>query len=160
MGNVLRSDLREDAVMTTTIKEPPKSPSVADTQSHTFKPEETNPELQAGALAKEMLAKFPTPAIVTKKFGVYQGILKAVNHTKDNPTYFDCSVLIAVFDETAATSVNVDGALFKNFWAYMMHPNYIIQGMPMQTAAAEEPGFISRVMARLTGKQPQENKTS
>jgi len=143
----------------TVIAPPPKSPSAADTTTHTFRPEETNPELQAGALAKEMLAKFPTPAIISKKFGVYQGILKAINHSSQNPTGFDCSVLISVFNETAATSVNVDGALFKNFWAYMMHPNYIIQGMPMQGAQAEEPGFISRVMSRLTGKQPAaENK--
>ena len=159
MGNVSRPNLRKDVIMTT-IKEPPKSPSVADTQAHTFRPEETNPELQSGALAKEMLAKFPTPAIITKKFGVYQGILKAINHSDKNPTGFDCSVLIAVFDETAATSVNQDGALFKNFWAYMMHPNYIIQGMPMQGAQPEEPGFFSRLAMRLSGKQPQENKQS
>lgn len=143
----------------TAIKEPPKSPSAADTAAHTFRPEETNPDLAAAAMVKDMMAKFPTPAITTKKFNVYQAIVQSINHTPDNPTYFNSSMLGAVFDKAAATSVNQDGALFKNFWAYMMHPNYIIQGMPQQIAAEEQPGLISRVINKFTGKgQPQENK--
>jgi hypothetical protein len=169
MGDVLRSGIREDAVMTTIVP-PPKSPSVADQTSHTFRPEETNPELAAAAMVKEMMAKFPTPAIVNKKFSIFEGILMATNHVaptldKDgkildpgNPTYFDCTPRLRAYKKVAETSVNVDGALFKNFWAYMMHPNYIIQGMPQMPTQEEKPGLISGLLNKFRG-QPQENKT-
>ena len=190
MGNVPWSNLHKGTLM---IAPPPKSPSVSDQVSHTFRPEETNPELAAAAMVKEMMAKFPTPAIVNKKFSIFEGILMATNHVpptyKDykisedieqikgqimedivgkpgyvrvmvdpgNITYFDCTPRLRAYKKVAETSVNVEGALFKNFWAYMMHPNYIIQGMPQMPNQEEQPGVISRLIGTLRG-QPQENK--
>lgn len=156
MGNAVRPDVWEDFLMTA-IAPPPKSPSVSDQVSHTFRPEETNPDLAAAAMVKDMMAKFPTPAITTKKFNVYQAIVQSLNHSEENPTYFNSTMLSAVFDRAAATSVNQDGALFKNFWAYMMHPNYIIQGMPQMPTQEEQPGLIARLLNKVRG-QPTENK--
>lgn len=141
----------------------PQSPSVADKQTTGFRPDELNPDLAAATMARDLVAKLPNPAIVSKKFAVYQGIWTALNNSETNPTGYDCSMRLAVYASVAETSVNVDGAYFKNLWAYLMRPKMIIQGLGGAQSPFEEeqPGLVSRLWGRLTGRgQPQENKTS
>lgn len=142
------------------IQRPP-SPSGSDKRGSGFKPSDYNPDLANTEMVKDMMAKLPSPAIVSKKFTVFQGLLKSLNHNDNNKTYIDTALLSSLMDEVSKNSVNVDGFLIKNFWAYMMHPTFIIQGMPQtQTIQEEQPGFFGRMMNRITGKgNPQETKT-
>jgi hypothetical protein len=131
----------------------PPAPSGSDRKPTTFKPSDYNPDLANTEMVKGMMDKLPTPAIVSKKFTVFQGLLKSINHSDKNLTYIDTTLLCSLMDEVSKNSVNVEGALFKNFWAYMMHPTFIIQGMPMTPQTEQEqPGFFGRIINRIRGK--------
>ena len=176
----------------------PPSPSGSDKGHSGFKPSDYNPDLANTEMVREMMLKLPTPTIVSKKFTVFQGMVKALKHKpptyKDvdisddieeikgrivgeivgkpgylrvvvdegNTTYIDLSLLSVVLDEVSRQSVNVEGSLFKNFWAYMMHPTFIIQGMPNtgQVTEEQQPGFFGRIMNRLRGKDTSQGATS
>lgn len=143
----------------TEIKVPPAPTGVSKTQG-TFKPSDYNSDLANIEMVKDMMAKLPTPTVVTKKFTVFQGMVKALKHDPvTNPTYIDLSLLSVVLDEVSRQSVNVDGFNIKNFWAYMMHPTFIIQGSPMaqQQTQEQEQGFIGRAWGRITGRGQQES---
>ena len=144
------------------IQRPP-SPSGSDKRGSGFKPSDYNPDLANTEMVKDMMEKLPSPAIVSKKFTVFQGLLKSLNHTDKNKTFINTEPLSILMDEVSRNSVNVDGALFKNFWAYMMHPIFnIMQGgmMTPMTQQEEQPGFFGRMINRITGKgNPQEAKT-
>jgi hypothetical protein len=131
----------------------PKSPSAIDTKQSGLTPADYNPELAAAQLVREVVARFPQPAIISKEFAVYQGIWKALNDTPENHTGYDCKLRLMVYEEVSRMSVNVDGFYPKNLWAYLMKPKYIIQGMPMQGSNFEEdkPGFLSRLWSGITG---------
>jgi len=62
----------------------------------------------------------------------------------------------SLLDEISRNSVNNEGALFNNFWAYMMHPivNIMQGGMlpQMSPQQEEQPGFFGRIMNRIKGK--------
>ena len=139
----------------TAIKRP-ASPTGATKAHEGFKPSDYNPELANTEMVKGMMDKLPTPAIVSKKFTVFQGLLKSLNHSEQNKTYIDTSLLSSLMDEVSRNSVNVDGALFNNFWAYMMHPIFnIMQGgmMTPATQQEEQPGFFGRILNRIRGKE-------
>ena len=146
----------------TPIARPP-SPSGSDKGHSGFKPSDYNPDLANTEMVREMMLKLPTPTIVSKKFTVFQGMVKALKHdSENNPTYIDLSLLSVVLDEVSRQSGNVEGSLFKNFWAYMMHPTFIIQGMPNtgQVTEEQQPGFFGRIMNRLRGKDTSQGATS
>ena len=141
----------------------PASPTGKDKKSEGgFKPSDYNPDLANTEMVKGMMGKLPTPAIVSKKFTVFQGLLKSLNHTETNKTFIDTTLLTTLMDEVSRNSVNVDGALFKNFWAYMMHPIFnIMQGgmMTPPTQQEEQPGFFGRIMNRIRGKDTSQGAT-
>jgi hypothetical protein len=145
-----------------------QSPSTQTGAQNQYRPDELNAELAAAALARELVAKWPKPTISSKKFTVIHGLMLSLNHKepvlnpdgtvkeKGNPTYLDVSPLIELMDRVDEKSVNVEGKLFQNLFAYLMHPKYIIQGMPQVGQAEEEkPGAVSRLIGWVTGK----NKT-
>lgn len=146
--------------MTAETSRPP-SPSGITGQTGTINPAEYNPDLAAAAMAKDLVAKLPVPSVISKKFAVYQGIWAAINHTKDNPTGFDASMRLAVYNAVAEKSVNIDGKYFDAIFAYLMKPKYIIQGMPTGGTTFEEdkPGILSRLWSGLTGKNKEESKS-
>lgn len=131
------------------MTELPPSPG-SNTQSHTTtRPEELNADLATAAMAKELVKQLGRPSIITKPFAVRKGIYNALNHTKENKTGYDTSLRIALFDAVENSSVNIEGKYFERTWAYLMHPKFIIQGMPMNGAQQEEqPGIISRFLDR------------
>jgi hypothetical protein len=136
----------------TPITRPP-APTGGDKKSNPFKPSDYNPDLANTEMVKDLMAKLPSPAIVSKKFTVFQGLLKSLNHTATNKTFINTEPLNLLMEEVSKNSVNVDGFNIKNFWAYMMHPTFIIQGMPQTQATQEEqPGFFGRIMNRIRGK--------
>jgi len=133
-----------------------KPPSVSDQSQRTIRPEDSNPEMAAAAMLRRLLEKWPTPAISSKKFTVIHGLMISLNHTENNLTYLDTSRLVSLMDCVEHKSVNEDGFLPKNLFAYLMHPTYIIQGMPQLGQVQEQrPGLISSVWNKITGKEAQ-----
>ncbi len=120
-----------------------------------WKPAEYDADLAAAAMASEMVKRLGTPSIVSKKFVVYHGIWQGLNHTDKNETGYDASLRIAVYDHVASESVNVNGKYFDSFWAFMMKPKYIIQGMPTGGQFEEDkPSIFERVANWIRGSKP------
>ena len=133
-----------------------KPPSVSDQHHGTIRPEDANPEMAAAAMLRRILEKWPTPAISTKKFTVIHGLMISLNHSESNQTFLDTSRLVSLMDCVEYKSVNEDGFLPKNLFAYLMHPTYIIQGMPQLGQVQEQKqGLISSLWGRITGKETQ-----
>jgi hypothetical protein len=152
-----RTNDERDPIMTEITR--PLSPSVANQQTSSYKPDELNPDLAAASMARDLIAKLPTPAIISKKFAVYQGIWDALNDDGNNNTRFDCSIRLAIYGSVARTSVNIDGQLFHSLFSYLSKPKIVMQGMTMSGESSFEdnkPGFFSGLLSRLRGK-PQEN---
>lgn len=129
----------------------PKIPSAADRQQTAYRPDELNAELAAATLAKDLIAKLPTPSIDTRKFTIIHGLMKSMNHVNPkgadpgNLTYIDTTLFVNLMDRVSAASVNVDGTLLNSIFAYLMKPKYIIQGMPSTPEVEEKPGLLSRL---------------
>lgn len=149
--------------MTDPIQRPP-SPSGSDKRGSGFKPSDYNPDLANTEMVKNLMERLPNPTIVTKKFTVFHGILKSLNHTEENKTFINTGPLSKLMEEVGRESVNVDGWYIKSLFAYFMHPIVnIMQGgfMPTQPMQEEsQPWFGARIWNRITGKgNPQEAKT-
>lgn len=126
-----------------------------------------DPELAQHKMAELMVNKLGTPSVVTKEFVVRHGMFKAINHTDPifthgpdgklsgvipgNPTGYDCSLRLRVYQNVANESVNVDGVYFHNFWAYMMKPKYVINGMQLGQPEEQKESIIGRVMKWFSG---------
>ena len=120
------------------MTELPPSPG-SNTQTHTTtRPEELNADLATAAMAKELVKQLGRPSIITKAFAVRKGICEAMNHSDDNQTGYDTTLRVMVYDAVENASVNIDGKYFERTWAYLMHPKFIIQGMPMNSGQQEE----------------------
>jgi hypothetical protein len=137
-----------------------RSPDVSTGQGNVFRPDELNADLAAASLARDLVAKLPTPAIDTRKFTIIHGLMKSLNHVEGkNNTYIDTSLLVELMDRVSEKSVNVDGMYFQNLLAYLMKPKYIIQGMPQTVGEEKKPGWIARAVGWVTGKgSSEENK--
>jgi hypothetical protein len=138
----------------------PSSPTTGDRGYPKILPYELDPELAQIKLAELMIHKLGTPSIVSKPFVVRYGIFHALNHTDTNPTGYDCSGRLHVYQQVAAQSVNIDGKYFTDFWAYLMKPKYIINGMaglPSQFNQ-EQGGAISRFIGWIRGKKPEQQQ--
>ena len=136
----------------------PPAPTAASHRKQDLLPSDYNPDLAAAKLAENMMAKMPTPAILSKEFIVWYGLLKGLNHRKptaDDPignlTYFDCTPFLSVFDAVAYHSVNNKGSLFEKFWTYMNKPKMIVQGIPGQNIFSEDEEQKQSLMDRLVG---------
>lgn len=132
-------------------------PSIKDGVGTIIRPEDANPDMANAAMLRALLARWPVPAISTRKFTVIHGLMLALNHSEKNPTYIDTSALVSLMDSVEYKSVNVDGSLFHNLFAYLMHPVYTIMGMPQGGPEVKKPGLISSLWGKLTGapQQPQ-----
>ena len=131
-------------------------PSIKDGAGTVIRPEDANPDMANAAMLRGLLARWPIPAISTRKFTVIHGLMIALNHKDEtNPTYIDTSALVSLMDCVEYKSVNVDGALFHNLFAYLMHPVYTIMGMPQGGPEAKKPGLLSGIWSKITG-QPQQ----
>jgi hypothetical protein len=128
----------------------PATPST-NSQNKTagWQPYECDPELYGFHIAESMMEKMGAPGIVSKEFVIWYGMLKGINHrapgtlgTTDpgNETYFDCTLLLSVFDGVFHHTVNINGALFEKFWQFLMKPKMIVQGIMGQTTFDEQAG--------------------
>jgi hypothetical protein len=110
--------------------------------------------MAAASMAKDLINRMGTPAILSQKFVVWHGICKALHHGPDNETGIDCSYRIALYDHAAKNSVNVDGKYFTAVWAYLMKPKYIITQpgqMPGNAFEDEQPSLGRRLLNKITG---------
>jgi hypothetical protein len=121
----------------------PENRGLLEHGNGTVKPWEHDPELAQLKMAETMVERLGEPSIQTKEFTVAYSILTATNHTTEHPTGFDTSILINVLEQHAKQSVNRDGLYFRNYWAYMMKPKYIIQGNMAPGAMEEEKQSIA-----------------
>jgi hypothetical protein len=140
----------------------PKSPSVTDKGTQNFLPSDLNPDLAMIAMQREYAAKWPTPTVISKKFAVFDGIWKSLNHVPGtNETYYDCSPRVALYNHVGYQSVNIEGKLFNALFTMWNKPKVVMQGVNQIQSGFEEeqPGFFSRAWARLTGKSQPEAKS-
>jgi len=146
----------------------PENKGLSNQQNGNLKPWELDPELAQIKIAEKMMDRFPRPSILTKEFVVRYGMFKAINHIDPvlnygpdgklvgiipgNPTGYDCSLRMRVYDNVSAESVNVEGQLFHNFWAYMNKPKMIINGLPFGQPEEEKQSIFGKILGWATGK--------
>jgi hypothetical protein len=121
------------------------------------KPYELDAELAQLKLAELMIGRLPCPSKVNKAFIARKAIWEALNDTDGNQTGYDCSIRIRLYDQFALQSVNEEGMYFERFWAFMMKPKYIINGM-QQGQPEEKESLIGRAVGWFRGKpkEPQQ----
>jgi hypothetical protein len=148
----------------TSITRPPAAKTESHTQSKGY---EVNPDLANIEMAKGLIERLGTPSIVSKPFIVRYGLFSALNHrssTRDetgkvidsgNPTGYDCSLRMRVYESVSKNSVNVNGQYFEKYFAYLMKPKYIIQGMPIgqNTFEDNEESLFDKARNLITGNK-------
>jgi len=111
-----------------------------------------DPDLEAMSMIKDMLKLIDTPSDITKPFAVRKALYTALNHVPEtNETGYDASLRIKLYASYEKSSLNISAKLFNSFMAFLMKPKMIIQGLPTSAPGANEPGFFSRIVNRLTG---------
>jgi hypothetical protein len=140
--------------------------SVQASNESRLRPEDYNPEMAAASMAKDLINRMGTPAILTQKFVVWHGIIKALNHIE--PTYdktgvmtspgnitgLDTSLRLAIYDHAAKNSVNVNGQYFFEVWKYLNRPKIIVTQpgqIPGQGMEEEQPSLGRRLLNKITG---------
>jgi hypothetical protein len=118
----------------------------------TVKPYELDAELAQLKMAELMIQQLPRPSKVSKAFIVRKGIFESLNHTEQNQTGYDCSLRLELYNQFALQSINEEGIYFERFWAFMMKPKYIINGMQMGQPEEEKQSVIGRAIGWIRGK--------
>lgn len=148
------------------MAEGPTPPDIKSRGNTGLKPEDWNPEMAAASMAKDLIQRMGTPAILTQRFVVWHGIIKALNHRE--PTYdkdknmidpgnitgLDTSLRLAIYDHAAKNSVNVNGQYFFEVWKYLNRPKIVVTQpgqIPGQGMEEEQPSLGRRILNRLTG---------
>jgi hypothetical protein len=121
------------------------------------KPYELDAELAQLKLAELMIGRLPCPSKVNKAFIARKAIWEALNNTQENQTGYDCSIRIRLYDQFALQSVNEEGMYFERFWAFMMKPKYIINGM-QQGQIEEKESIIGRAIGWFRGKPKEQTQ--
>jgi hypothetical protein len=132
----------------------PQPPSARGGTIGEMKPEDYNPEMAAASLAKDLVNRMGTPTILTQRFVVWHGIIRALNDSDDNPTGIDTSLRLVVYDHAAKNSVNVNGQYFFEIWKYLNRPKIIVTQpgqMPGSAMEEEQPSLGRRIINKITG---------
>jgi hypothetical protein len=130
----------------------PAAPGGKSNGSKDLTPSDVNADLKNLEMTEALVRSLGTPSVVSKPFVVRYGIFAGLNHTKANKTGYDCSIRLAVYENVGRNSVNINGMYFEKFWAYLMKPKYVIQGMPSQTGFEDEKeGMIDRLRSWIQG---------
>jgi len=133
----------------------PPAPTAAPRKKNELTPADYDPDLAAAKLASDMMERYGTPGIVSKQFVIWHGLLRGLNHSESNPTYYDCSRILSVFDSVFHNSVNIDGANFEKSWQYLFKPKVVIQGIAGQQVfdqtQEDKAGIIDRIRSWFGG---------
>ena len=155
----------------------PVNKDISEPGGNVLKPWEYDPDLAQNKIAEMMIQKLGTPSYLDKEFAVRYGIFRALNHrdprefdvdgrkviTDDgNLTGYDSSLRISIYEKYARESVNENGMYFRNFWAYMMKPKYIIQGAlgPAGIEQEEKRSIAGRIADWWRGGKRNDNNSS
>lgn len=135
----------------------PASPTPENRGIGSVRPFELDPELAQLKIVELMVNRLPLPTIVSKPYIVRLGIFSALNHTATNPTGYDCSTRLLVYEKVGAHSINIDGEYFRSFWSWANKPKFVLSGnvgMPGQFEEQRE-GILSRVVSWFRGNKNQ-----
>lgn len=133
--------------------ESPPPPSATRTAVTSLRPEDYSPELAKAKLAQSFFEKLAPFMIVSKKFVVYHGIWKGLNHTQDNKTGYNCSLRLVIYDAVGKGTPNIDGRSFDAAGTYLSSATVVVNQITPQSASTfnTEPGFFERVKNRIFG---------
>ena len=135
----------------------PESPSAAKVDSGEWAPWDTHPDMAAARLANQTVENLGTPSIVNNTFAARYAIFSALNHSPANKTGYDCTLRLAVYKAYERNTVNILGVYFHQFWAYLMKPKYVIQGLANSPGEEDKPGILDRLLGKkkdTAGAQP------
>jgi len=143
----------------------PTPPTSANRSNSGLRPEEWNPEMAAASLARNLIDRMGTPAILSQKFVVWHGIIRALNHVE--PTYnpegvmidpgnisgLDTSLRLAIYEHASKNSVNVNGQYFFEVWKYLNRPKIVVTqpGQIPGNVDEEQPSLGRRILNKFTG---------
>ena len=133
----------------------PTPPSARVGAIGNVRPEDYNPEMAAASMAKDLVNRMGTPAILSQRFVVWHGMVRALNDSAENPTGIDTSLRLELYEHAAKNSVNVDGRYFTAVWTYLNKPNVtVIQPgqIPTNAFQDDQPSLGRRILNKLTGK--------
>lgn len=171
------------------IAQRPAPPGITNKTIERWNPADLNPELANLAMAKLLVEKMGTPSRISPAFNVRKSMFKALNHIpgeyreispacqnengmwgpaileeicKGNPTGYDSSLRLAVYENWERGSVNEAGIYFDRVWAFLMKPKYILSGMAGMPMQEEEQGesLIGRAVNWFRGGKKNESNSS
>lgn len=120
----------------------PEPHSVQQSGHREYSPADLNPDLAMTEMAKGVIKDLGTPTVIKQNFSVWHGICRAL---QDGGVY-DCSLRLQLYDHVAANSVNISGKYFERFWAFLMKPKYVIQGIPFGEKEEEKQSLVGRMV--------------
>jgi hypothetical protein len=133
----------------------PASPEVSGRSGGPWLPEQIDPELANISIARDLMHLLGKPSIISKDYSINYGLVKSFNHIDGtNETGLDCSLLVAVLNEIANQSVNINGKSFDAMFQFLMKPKFVISAMmqPGQYNQEEEKQSLwDRTGGRLLG---------
>jgi hypothetical protein len=132
----------------------PNQPSKVGRVDISLRPEDYNPEMAAASMARDLIFRMGTPTILTQRFVVWHGIIRALNDSEENQTGIDTSLRLAIYDHAAKNSVNVNGQYFFEVWKYLNRPKIIVTQPGMMPGSAmedEQPSLGRRIINKITG---------
>ena len=127
----------------------PESPSAAKVDSGEWAPWDTNPDLAAARLANQIVEKSGTPSIINNTFAARFALFDSLNHIKGKRlTGYDCNPRLLAYRAYERNTVNILGVYFHQFWAYLMKPKYVIQGLANSPGEEDKPSILDRLLGK------------
>jgi hypothetical protein len=133
---------------------PPVSPSSVGFVNTKMQRVDWDPDMAAADMARDLVSRMGTPTILTQRFVVWHGIVRALNDSDENPTGLDTSLRLEIYDHAAKNSVNVNGQYFFEVWKYLNRPKIIVTQPGMMPGSAmedEQPSLGRRIINKITG---------
>jgi hypothetical protein len=133
---------------------PPASPSSVGFVNTKMQRVDWDPDMAAADMARDLIFRMGTPTILTQRFVVWHGIVRALNDSDENPTGLDTSLRLEIYDHAAKNSVNVNGQYFFEVWKYLNRPKIIVTQPGMMPGSAmedEQPSLGRRIINKITG---------
>jgi hypothetical protein len=133
---------------------PPASPSSVGFVNTKMQRVDWDPDMAAADMARDLVSRMGTPTILTQRFVVWHGIVRALNDSDENPTGLDTSLRLEIYDHAAKNSVNVNGQYFFEVWKYLNRPKIIVTQPGMMPGSAmedEQPSLGRRIINKITG---------
>jgi hypothetical protein len=112
-----------------------------------------NAAKKANPTAYLLSDKHPNDFWIEQHQNEYEAMVKTALIDPGNRTGYDCSLRIAIYNNVAKNSVNIDGKYFLSIWQYLMKPKYTIvqPGSQPSNSFDDQPSLGRRLLNKLTG---------